>query len=202
MSEKVDFSIEFAHIYLDQIPGSEQTESLKILGNKAKELEKLSKTFNKVILIDDFTPEKTILKKEEYIESVKKDTDLDFVALESQLAMFAHKFIEEIKKEFVETKVINGIETKTFRKGQESIGLITNNNKPSCTLLIAIWYLCRLGIYGVPAKTQSFSDKSFVGRKLITIIPEKYKEGEEKVLKLLKETKYNYLIKDIEQIYF
>ncbi len=94
------------------------------------------------------------------------------------------------------------VETKTFVQGKESIGLVTKSNKPSCTLLIAIWYLCRFGIYGVPAKTRRFNKKEFIAEKLVTIIPEKYKDGELKVLKLLGATKFKDLVKNIEHIYF
>ncbi len=198
----VDYSIEFAHIYVNQIPSKEQTRSIKLLAETITDLEKQDKTYCTVILIDDFTPERTILDVEEYIEQVKKDTILDFVAFESRLAAFSKKFIAELPKENTKSKKVNEIETKTFVKKGKSIGLITRDNKPSCSLLIAIWYLCRLGVYPKPEDLRMYGNKDFIGKKIITILDKKYKETEGNVLILIKATKYRHLLDKIGYKFF
>ncbi len=202
VTKTMDYNIEFAHIYVDQNPSEEQMQSIARLKSRTEQLREDGKSYTTVILIDEFSPQRTILDVEAYIERTKKDAELDFVAFESQLAMFTYKFLAELPQELIVSKKVGNVETKTFVNGATSIGLITHDNKPSCTLLIAIWYLVRFGVYGIPAKTRKFSSSSFAAQRLLTILSKKYEDGEYKVLELLKHTKFKEMIPRIEYEFF
>jgi len=198
----LDYNIEFAHIYLDQEFSEEQRNSIPIAKKLIEKLKSKNETYSLGIMIDDFSPINIILDSKSYIEALRMEIDFDYVAYESQLSMYSFKFISELPSELISIKSINNINVKTFHKKDLNIGLITKDNKPSCSLLVAIWYLSRLGVYGMPAKTQLQNSKEFIAKKIITILPEKYKETEEKVLVLIANTKYNIYLDRIEYIYY
>ena len=73
----------------------------------------------------------------------------------------------------------------------------------TCALLSASWSLSRLGIYTVPTGViRNLTKKEFVAEKLITILPEKYREVENKVLEIIKSSKFKGALNRIEYKYF
>ena len=58
-----------------------------------------------------------------------------------------------------------------------------------------------LKLINVPS-LKKFSNENFAAQQLITILPEKYKETEEKVLDIIRVTKYKDLLKNIKYEFF
>lgn len=198
----VDYNIEFSHIYLDQFPSSEQYDSIPIVKNLIKSLKKDKKTYSLGVMIDDFSPIKGVIDFEAFINLIKEQIELDYYAFESQVSMLTYKFISEIDQKYISKKIINNAEVITFHKGDLNIGLISKDNKPTCALLVCIWYLSRLGIYGIPSKTTFLSNKEFFSKNIITVLPKKYKNTEDKVYEILNHSKYKDLVKNMENIYY
>lgn len=97
-------------------------------------------------------------------------------------------------------------EVLILEENKQKIGLKESSGfmyRHTCALLSASWSLSRLGIYTVPEKAvKNLTEKKFVARKLITILPEKYREVENKVIEIIKSTKFKDTLNNIEYKYF
>ncbi len=72
-------------------------------------------------------------------------------------------------------------------------------------VLIAAWYLLRLGIFAkqdIVKETKYGKKVPFTGERLLTVIPEKYKDIDETAKIILKHTEYRNTLKQIENVYF
>ena len=79
----------------------------------------------------------------------------------------------------------------------------TKTGKSPCSYLVANWYLKRLGVLP-PGKFKNFSngDKPFSGQKIINILDKKYKPNEDKVLELIKNSKFAPYLDNIIYYYY
>jgi len=194
-----DYNIEFAHIYADQTFGKEQIKSVKLLKNIIKKLVNEGKSFSTVILIDEFSPENNTLNEVEFLDKIRKNNvSIDFLAHESGLSEKLTKLLNGIDKKKLQTEGNTiFISDKGKRIGLRIKGRVT------CSALMAIWTLSRLGIESLSNKTiKPLTNKKFQGRKLITILPKKYRETENKVLTILKNTKHRGITNKLEYVFF
>ena len=140
----------------------------------------------------------------------------DYIVYQTQLLSLAHKLIKAIDEK-------NILEEKTeikFRSNKDTL-LLNQGSISSISLkdeyfakvddyietpvLIAAWYLLRLGIFakrGIAKETKYGKKVPFVGEKLLTVIPEKYKDIDETAKMILKCTEYKSALKQIENVYF
>lgn len=188
----MDYNIEFAHIYADEAFGSEQEKSINALKEVISELN--GKSFVTCVLIDEFSPEEIKLDFDGYINEVKSRVVVDFLAYESKLSEISDKLIKELPN--LKTEMFDDKEVLLLIKDDMKIGL-KSNDKPTCALLIAAWTLCRFGIYQVP-DLKNLTGKEFKADNLITILPKKYRESENKVLEILKSSRYRELVDKIQ----
>lgn len=200
--EMADFNIEFGHIYADKKFGDEQVKSILRLKGVIKELSKKEKSFVTVVLIDEYSPMKNTLKDVNFLNSVEEEgINPDFVAYESALSNIAEEVISMISKDLLKEQKFGEKGVLLLSLKNNNIGLKDSQGKYSCSLLIAAWILARFGILKVPS-LKKFSNKDFAANKLITILPKKYEETEEKVLDILRVTKYKDLLKNIRYEFF
>lgn len=187
--EKVD--IEFAHIYTDEIYSQEQEVSIDLLKSLLllKADSYIKPRLN--ILIDDYNPEIHTLNISEFIKTVQEKTELDIdaIALESKLVKPSSVLIENLEPER-RRKIIEYIQTK---------------KKYPCSLLAASWYLIRLGLIDAPddmfiSKNENLNYKGT--KKIINLLPLKYKMTEESTLDILKKSSFKGCIRRIESIYY
>lgn len=198
----VDYNVEFAHIYADKEFGDEQRKSIDLLKLVIKDLQKKNKSFVTCILIDEISPEKITLNESDFLKkTLSYKIPLDFVAYESKLSSIADKIIKELPKELLHKESFNDKEVLLLIKDNLKIGLKDYPGKHSCSLLIAAWILCRLGYYKAP-NLKNLTGNSFNANKLITILPKRYRKTEDKVLNILKITKYNHILKNLEYKFF
>jgi len=188
----MDYNIEFAHIYADKSYGEEQAKSIDVLKEFLGKIKE--KNYVTVVLIDDFSPGHAMAGEEEFLKNISSQVDLDSVAYEAGLVEVAMELLNHIDDLDKQGEVI-------MLKG--GVGLTTNKGDPTCALLIAAWHLCRLGLMKVPKKAvKNFSEKSFTADKIMTIIPEKYRSNEDKVLAIIKASKFKDDIDRIEYLFF
>ena len=195
-----DYNIEFGHIYIDQNPKKEQTDSLRILKELEKELKRKRKKYVKTILIDDLNPEKSILNIGDYSAGLDKAGETDFIFLESFLNIFKDKMLGDIG----EDNLIKN-NKKTFMKveGGNNILLVKESGLGTCNFLVAIWFLARLGIYKDVARWGiNLNNKKFTAEKIITILSKKYESSDEQAKKIIEKTQYKNEIENMEFIYF
>lgn len=191
-----DYSIEFAHIYADEVFGDEQAKSIDIAKEVIESLKEQRRSFVTSILIDDYNPSELTLDEEEFLKWVRSfGIDIDFVGHEAGFAPISDALLTEIPKSKLKLEYFHGHQKNVLLlHGKHNIGLKEYRGKltkHTCSILSAAWTLCRLGIYKSPSGSiTSLSGKPFSANKIITILPEKYKEGENKVLDIIKSTKY------------
>ena len=204
-----DYNLEFAHIYADEQFGPEQAKSVACANEVMTRLSAAGKTFVTSVLIDDFNPANNTLDENEFIVQLKvNNTPVDFIGYESRFTAVADLVIRELPTSMLTLKHFHHPDKSVLmlQDGPLKIGL--EEKKPKlkhpCAILSAAWTLCRLGVYQLPdggIKVLNPKQK-FVAHKTITILPEKYRAGEERVLEIIKNLPYRDRLPDIEYQFF
>lgn len=184
--QKLAYNIEYAHIYIDRQPGQEHLKSISVLKRIKSEIERESKSYVTSIMIDDYNPEKSLLNVSKFIRLLARHkAKPDFIIFESKLVKSKNLLLSLMK-----------------RKTRYSyIRYIETHKKVPCSFLIAIWYLKRLGKLD-PSDIINEPKENFIAKKLINILPKKYKEVEKKARDIILSTKYKDQIKNIKDIFF
>jgi hypothetical protein len=186
---KVDYNIEYAHIYSDEVFGQEHIESLSVLELILRIIRNDNKSHNLNLLIDEYHPEAKDLDVDDFLNKLKyRGYYPQFLHLESGL----HNDIELLLSSLTSEKHIDD-----YHKYYEK------NGKSPCSYLVAVWYLKRLGV--VPhEKFEKLTDEEihFPGHKIINILDRKYKKGEDKALELIKNSKYSEFLDNIIYYYY
>lgn len=195
----VDYNIEFAHIYADDKFGDEQIKSIKLLNRLVKDLKLRKKSYSTVILIDEFSPKEKMLNEKKFIDLVKEyNAEIDFIGYESKLTLL----FNDLEKIIDKSKLTSEGNSLFLLEGKNKIAL-QRNGKPTCSALIAVWVLYRFGIFNTPNKLlKNLGNKEFIGRRIITILPEKYRDTEDKVLKIIKNSKHKGILNSMEYKFF
>jgi hypothetical protein len=189
-NRKVDYNIEYAHIYADKSFGNEQIKSVEKLKKVTTELDKKKKSYVSVVLIDDYNPEKCSLDNKKFLERLGNlGPKPDFVGFESRLYP---------DKDFI-------LKEMSSKKRREYENYIEKSKKIPCSLFIAIWYLKRLGF--IKTRNEELiplnkKNKPFVAKNIITILPEEYRDVEKKGLKIIESTRFNNCLNNISDIFF
>lgn len=205
----VDYNLEFAHIYADEQFGPEQAKGLVRANEVMARLSAAGKTFVTSVLIDEFNPINNTLDEHEFIERLKvNNTPIDFIGYESRFTAIADLVIRELPTSMLTLKNFNHPDRSVLmlQDGPLKIGL--EEKKPklkhTCAILSAAWTLCRLGVYQLPEGGVKVlnSKQKFVARKTITILPEKYRSNEDRVLEIIKNLPHRERLLDIEYEFF
>ena len=216
--KKVNYNIEFGHIFVDQKFNLHQRESSRIIREFMERLKNNNETYATTILIDDYLPTYSYLDIYAFLEKIKSvGVAPDYIVYQTQLLSLAHKLIKAIDEK-------NILEEKTeikFRSNKDTL-LLNHGSISSISLkdeyfakvddyietpvLIAAWYLLRLGIFAKRdiVKETKYRKRvvPFAGEMLLTVIPEKYKEIDETAKMILNCTEYRYALKQIDNVYF
>jgi len=182
--EKVDFNIEFAHIYSDERFGQEHKASLAVLELVLKVIQGAGQSYSLNLLIDEYHPNNKDLDVKSFINKLAESGfKPDYLYLESELHKDISVFISSLTKD----KYINDYE-KYFKK----------NGKSPCSYLVANWYLKRLGALPIE-NLQKLTNLGnyFCGKKIINILDRKYQENENRAIDLIKNSSYGECIDDI-----
>ncbi len=187
---KVGYNIEYAHIYADKLFGKEQQKSIKELRKTVNRLKRLNKNYVLTVLIDEYSPSQNRLSIKQFLDKLDElKSKPDYLAFESQLAPYKDLLLKEMKGKIKK-------EYKTY---------IKKHGKIPCSLLIAIWYLKRLGLIKAEKGELthlSKNNKPFPAKKIITILPKKYQIVEIKALKIIRATRFKKYSAKISNIFF
>ncbi|MFN3301740.1 MAG: hypothetical protein ACK413_01780 [Patescibacteria group bacterium] len=188
---KTDYNIEYAHIYVDEEFGPSHREAIQILHNIVRKLKQEKKSYALTVLIDDYNPKRQILDVKEFIANLERlGAKPDFIGFESKLVPYSNLLLEKMSP----------------RLYKEYTKYIKKNKKIPCSLLIAIWYLKRLGF--IETRSEELKclskdyKKNFVAKKIITILPKRYQKVEKKGLKIIASTEFKNCLSNIENIFF
>jgi hypothetical protein len=188
--KKVDYNIEYAHIYADESFGTEQKRSIRELHRLTNRLKRENKSHVLTVLIDEYNPIQHKLNIANFRgELARLNAEPDYIGLESKLAIDKDLVLREMGKK--------------MKKEYENY--IRNRKKIPCSLMIALWYLKRLGL--IETATGDLinlkkDNRSFIARKIITILPIKYRRVETKALKIIKSTRFKKYLGNIQNIFF
>lgn len=189
MSEKLDYNIELAHIYVNEDVTREQYQALDIAKDKIFQLDFRKKTFATAIMIDDYNPNEWTLDVKKFLAIFKGSSlKVDYVIYESKLTKYKDQLLSEMSPRL----------NKQYSK------YISEKGKCPCSFLIAAWYLVRFGIYdnhGVFLKHPL--KKPLAAKNIITVLPQRYESVEKKALEIIYSTPHKKMIEGkIEHVFF
>lgn len=204
-----DYNIEFAHIYADEEFGDEQLKSMELLKKVIAKLDTEGKTFVISILIDEFHPVVYKLDENKIIEEFKRQgVTVDFIGYESKLGSIADEMIKEVPQSMIKLEHFHKPEKEVLmlQESTHKFGLEEKFKfayRHTCAMLSCSWSMCRLGIYRIPQDAiRSLTNKQFEAKKLLTILPEKYRSVEDKVIEIVGATKFKGSVKNMEYEFF
>lgn len=181
----VDYSIEFAHIYVDQIFNTDYKKSSQRVKEIASNLEETNKSYNLALLIDDYNPKRHLLNVDKYINKLANlGLAPDYVVFESELT----KLTDEVLSVIYDDRLRNSYQR------------YMNKKHIPCSFLVATWYLLRLGLLDRQAINFYYENrsKSFTAQSLINVLHPRYQSVEQKAQELISKSDYasrNDLIK-------
>lgn len=193
-SDKVDYNIEFAHIYSDEAGLSkEQIDSIKQTKKFIRELRQKKKTYTLSLLVDEYHPKYTKLNLNRFLGDLERHgVAPTYVVFESKLITPAKMLINSIGPNYKKHKKfhpkLNVSEEVTLLDAGDGLidlevkGEVIHLAKYTCALLNTAFILLRLGL--VSAKdaveyTGLTEPKPFISAYAVNIESKKYAPVEE-----------------------
>jgi hypothetical protein len=173
------YSIELAHIYLDEYIAMEHVlgkeKFLEIL--KERNFEPID--YSVICMVDDYNALNNNLDLENFEEFINEALPKKArIVYESEMIFYAPITMSYLKR----------TDAKSYER------YILKKNKYPCSLLALTFYLIRLGIIKNNLNIQS-------EEKIINILSDRFKNVEEIIIKLLKRSKIAGIEKNMETIY-
>ncbi|MFH0829023.1 MAG: hypothetical protein V1907_02495 [Candidatus Kerfeldbacteria bacterium] len=183
-------NIEYTHIYLDEKIDSEKLESMRVAKGVIDTLNLKKIDYTACVLIDDYNPVEKTLSVENFLQTLNQNgVEPDFVVFESSLVQYSDMVIDMMSR----------------RLQKEYKRYINTRKFVPCSLLIAIWHLARLGKITInPSDIRKNSNRGvpFIREKLITILPGRYRQVEERARRVLESIGKNNILNNADSIYF
>lgn len=174
-------SVEYCHIYTDEDFGVEHSNAIKHL--KATETEYEGSVIERVVMIDNYSPEEHTLNIEKFLLRLKENgAEPDKVVMEGDLVESAHTFL-------------NLVNNRRLRSSYERY-IEKNDGYVPCSLFIATWNAIRLGII------RDHKFQVLPADLVISILPRRFEIVEQKGIELVSNTDYaDYKDKIIQQYF-
>ena len=204
-TDKVDYHIEFAHIYSDEVGISkEQMDSIRHTKRFIRELKKRKKTYTLSLLIDEYHPKHTRLNLDKFLADMEKHgVAPTYVIYESKLITPAKMLIKAIGADYKKHEKFHPkinvseevllIDTNEGPIDIEVKGDVIHLSRYTCALLNTSFILLRLGV--VSAKdaveyTGLTEPKPFAATYAVNIESKKYAPIEEASRAIILASKY------------
>ncbi|MCA9332125.1 hypothetical protein KC968_04275 [Candidatus Saccharibacteria bacterium] len=180
------YSVEYFHIYTDEIINDSHKASLNYL-REALKAWKINHEL--IVLIDNYNPENHILSEDDIFDYLNGEGfSPDFFAFEADMVEVAES-------------LVNSLSDKRLKKNYTRY--IKDKQKYPCSLLTASWYLMRLGKYPHARKIRSTKHKAFKNAdRLINILPLDYKEVETRARKIVLSSEWPEAANMIQNLYY
>lgn len=184
--EKTIYSVEFSHIYTNEVFSNEHTRSVVNLNSY---LPKLKKTqYQTCILIDDYNPNEDLLDISNFFNELENlNATPDYYSYEADMSKYKNEMLSLIQ------------DKKIFKQYTR---YIENKNTLPCSFMTAIWYLIRLGTLPHNGVIKEINEPFLPSKNLINILPERFRAVEQKTIKLIGSTKYSNYVGNIDYIFF
>lgn len=159
-----DYSIEYCHIYYDDPFGYEQIKSIEKFNELKNSLLIDDQIYQIVVMVDDYSLDKVHKFDPDYFQRHinAHNGEKSVIISESSL----------IKLNMLTLNLISDY------KLQKNTARYIESVRHPCSLFIATWYLMRMGYIGDFPKIMA-------AKKLISILPEKYRPSEQKADEIL-----------------
>lgn len=192
MKTNTNYSIEFGHIYVDEMYSHEHEVGAQKALELIEEYKAQHKTFSANLLIDDYNPQESLLNVKDLLrEHQKSGISPDFIASESGLAAYKDDLFDLIVNNKIKKNYSRYIQGK--------------NGKIPCSFMVAIWYLIRLGV--IPLRRENsiayngHDSRLQVGERIVNILPERFRGVEDQAVKIIKGTQMPEVADRIQWIY-
>lgn len=174
-----NYSVEYALPYNQDLSSKHAEFDLAFSGLSEK-FKNTGQTFKRVLLVDDVTS--GIVKDSDIQDYIEASTSGESVLVmrESALNDLSDKVYEQLKQ----------------TSHTEVIEKYKNGDRYTSPFYIAIWSLLRLGYLEHPE-----FPKDYVGEKIINILPESWRTGEEESMAILARTQYSTAQDRVDYIY-
>lgn len=184
--KKTRYSVEFSHIYTNEVFSNEHTQSVRNLNSYLPKLQK--DQYQTCILIDDYNPNEDLLDEKDFFNKLANlSATPDYYAYEAEMSNY--------KKE-----MLSLIQDKKILKQYSRY--INDKNTLPCSFMTAIWYLIRLGALPHDGIVKEISEPFLPSAILINILPERFRAVENKTIKLIGSTKYSNYVGNIDYVFF
>ena len=184
--KKTRYSVEFSHIYTNEVFSNEHSQSVVNLNSYLPKLQKYQ--YQTCILIDDYNPNEDLLDVKDFFKKLKGlDATPDYYAYEADMANYKDEMLSLIQNK----KIL-----KQYSR------YINDKNTLPCSFMTAIWYLVRLGALSSDGIIKSINESFIPSANLINILPERFRAVENKTIKLIDSTKYSNYVGNIDYIFF
>ena len=183
MFKSKDYSIEYAHIYVNQTFNSEHLMSLELMKSKENELKQIGFSVARHVLIDDYSTATGLdrFNKDGFLQQLKtQQAEPDITVLESTLLNACNELINKINDKKLRKSLTDYYKTRKIWP---------------CSICVAAWYLVRLGAI-------KYKEQDLVSGKVISILPDRFKTPELEAKNIIEATEFRDYIKKIEVIFF
>lgn len=176
-----EYSVEYCHIYTNEQVGTEHAQSLEKLSTVVSELDERLASYNLCVMVDDYTFPKENFDYAKLLEWMDaKGARPHFWLKESDLITAADEVIDLI----------------TDQDRKKSLKSYVAKKKYPCSLLIAAWYLARLGkLKTMPSAVTSTAER------LINILPTRFDPFEVEAREILASTPFKDVLAHITNEY-
>lgn len=181
--------------------GEEQARGAEAAKRRIEELAE-GRSYSTVVWIDDYHPECSRLDVQEYMKTLRGlEAPPTWIAFESGSVAAAEKLIRDIEGNGFVSRKKNGDAYLRIQGNGGSL-VAKAGRKHFCHLLSAAWALQKLGALGSePLFTGMTEEKPFSCRNIITILPESYKENEDKAIRLIEKSSYHRYLENMEYLW-
>ena len=199
MNTAVDISVEFSHIYSDEIPGQEHIMGIQYAQEELVRFKTGGKRVLSLVLLDDIHIKGRSRSADEIKAEMEQfGAEVDVIVRESEMLSGVLIFLRNLRRSQIKIESFDRDKRHVvfLDVGVErvSLGSIKDGTfTPTCALLASVWHVARLGeikIRGIPSASNT-----------LTILQERYHDVERKALAIIKASRYAGSEKRIEHVF-
>jgi hypothetical protein len=199
MKPAVDMTVEFSHVYSDQSFGPTQLSGIQRACRELRKLREQGKTTLSLVLLDDMHVTSRRLSPDQVsAEIARHGGEVDAVVLESDVARGVETLLATLPEGRLELESFRRERKRVLflqtHEGRVSLGTFRRTSfDATCSLLVAVWHLARLGeihVAGIP-----------IGKSSLSILEERYRKVEERALRIIEASRFAEAVSRVAHVY-